>query len=107
MFERKLAPRSGFVITAVDNLTVVLDTTITDDLMLEGIARELIRSIQLERMDQKMDITDRIVVDLKTADAKTYAAANAHQPRIMREVLATEMHITEGKGENEIHIRLA
>lgn len=107
LFERKLAPRSGFVITAVDNLTVVLDTTITDDLMLEGIARELIRSIQLERMDQKMDITDRIVVDLKTADAKTYAAANAHQPRIMREVLATEMHITEGKGENEIHIRLA
>lgn len=107
LFERKLAPRAGFVITTTDDLTVVLDTTITDDLMLEGIARELIRSIQVERMNQKMDITDRIVVDLKTADAKTYTAASAHQPRIMREVLATEMHIVEGKGENEIHIRLA
>ena len=58
-------------------------------------------------MNQKLDITNRIVVDLKTADNKTYAAACAHQPRIMREVLATEMHITEGKGENEIHIRMA
>ncbi len=107
LFERKLAPRSGFVITSVNDVTVVLDTQITDDLMLEGIARELIRSIQLERMNQKLNITDRIVVDLKTADKKLYAAACAHQPRIMKEVLATEMHVVEGKGENEIHIRLA
>ncbi len=107
LFERKLAPRSGFVITTANDVTVVLDTQITDDLMLEGIARELIRSIQLERMNQKMNITDRIVVELKTGDKKMYAAACAHQPRIMREVLATEMHITEGKGKNEIHIRLA
>ncbi|MBS7401243.1 MAG: isoleucine--tRNA ligase [Eubacteriales bacterium] len=107
LFERKLAPRSGFVITTENDVTVVLDTQITDDLMLEGIARELIRSIQLERMNQKMEITDRIVVELKTGDNKTYAAACAHQPRIMREVLATEMHITQGKGKNEIHIRLA
>lgn len=107
LFERKLAPRSGFVITTANDVTVVLDTQITDDLMLEGIARELIRSIQLERMNQKMNITDRIIVELKTGDKKMYAAACAHQPRIMREVLATEMHITEGKGKNEIHIRLA
>ncbi len=107
LFERKLAPRSGFVITTENDVTVVLDTQITDDLMLEGIARELIRGIQLERMNQKMEITDRIIIDFKAGDAKTYAAACAHQPRIMREVLATEMHITEGKGKNEIHIRLA
>lgn len=107
LFERKLAPRDGFVITSSEDVTVVLDTVITDDLMLEGIARELIRSIQLERMNQNLNITDRIVLELKTADEKTYAAAHAHQPRIMREVLATEMHIIEGNGENEIHIRLA
>ncbi len=107
LFERKLAPRDGFVITTSEDVTVVLDTVITDDLMLEGIARELIRSIQLERMNQNLNITDRIVLELKTADEKTYAAAHAHQPRIMREVLATEMHIAEGNGENEIHIRLA
>ena len=107
LFERKLAPRDGFVITTSEDVTVVLDTVITDDLMLEGIARELIRSIQLERMNQNLNITDRIILDLKTADEKIYTAANAHQPRIMREVLATEMHISQGSGENEIHIRLA
>jgi len=107
LFERKLAPREGFVITSTDEITVVLDTVITDDLMLEGIARELIRSIQIERMNKKLNITDRIVLEIKTADDKMYAAANAHQPRIMREVLATQMHITKGTGENEILIRLA
>ena len=107
LFERKLAPREGFVITTSDDVTVVLDTTITDDLMLEGVARELIRSIQLERMNQKLNITDRIILEIKTSDDKMYTAAHAHQPRIMREVLATEMHITKGTGENEILIRLA
>ena len=107
LFERKLAPREGFVITATEEVTVVLDTTITDDLMLEGIARELIRSIQIERMNKKLNITDRIVLEIKTADEKVYAAANAHQPRIMKEVLATEMHVTKGTGENEILICLA
>ena len=107
LFERKLASREGFVITASDDVTVVLDTIITDDLMLEGIARELIRSIQIERMNQKLNITDRIVLEIKTADEKLYTAANAHQPRIMREVLATEMRVTKGTGENEILVRLA
>ena len=107
LFDRKLAPRDGFVITSEDDITVVLDTTITDELMLEGIARELIRSIQLERMNQKLDITDRIILEIKTADEKMYTAAHAHQPRIMREVLATDMKITKGTGENEILVRLA
>ena len=107
LFERKLAPREGFVITATEDVTVVLDNTITDDLMLEGIARELIRSVQIERMNKKLNITDRIVLEIKTADEKVYAAANAHQPRIMKEVLATEMHVTKGTGENEILICLA
>ena len=107
LFERKLAPKTGFVIVTSGETTVVLDTNITDDLMLEGIARELIRSIQLERINQKLNLEDRIKLTLKTADSKTYTAACAHRPRIMQEVLAVEMNISEGSQQNEIFIELA
>lgn len=107
LFERKLAPKAGFVITTDQGITVVLDTTITPDLLQEGIARELIRSIQVERANQKFNIQDRIILTLKTADEKTLAAATKHKAKIMQEVLAVEMEITEGKGQNEIHIKLA
>lgn len=107
LFEKKLAPKDGYVIAVSQDTTVVLDTTITDDLLLEGIARELIRSIQVERANQKFNIQDRIVLTIKAADEKTFTAAKAHQPRIMQEVLAVEMDVVEGKGQNEILIKLA
>lgn len=107
LFERKLAPKTGFVITTQAETTVVLDNVITDDLMLEGIARELIRSIQLERANQKLNLQDRITLTIKTADEQTYMAATAHQPKIMQEVLATTMQIEKGTKKNEILIKLA
>lgn len=107
LFERKLAPKDGFVIVTSGATTVVLDTIITDDLMLEGIARELIRSIQLERANQKLDLQDRIKLTITTADEKTFTAANAYKPRIMQEVLAVEVLIEKGNGENEILVKLA
>ncbi len=62
----------GWSVTNEGTLTVALDLTITDDLRLEGIARELIRSIQTLRKDSGFDITDRINVVLpETEDNRT------------------------------------
>lgn len=107
LFERKLAPKEGFVIASSGATTVVLDTTITDDLMLEGIAREMIRTIQIERANLKLDLQDRIKITIKTADEQTFTAINAHKPRIMQEVLATDVQIEKGKNKNEILVQLA
>ena len=49
-------------------LTVALDLTITEDLRLEGVARELIRSIQTLRKDSGFEITDRIHVTLPDSE---------------------------------------
>ena len=62
----------GWSVANEGTLTVALDLTITDDLRLEGIARELIRSIQTLRKDSGFDITDRINVVLPdTEDNRT------------------------------------
>ena len=54
----------GWSVANEGTLTVALDLTITEDLRLEGVARELIRSIQTLRKDSGFDITDRINVTL-------------------------------------------
>ena len=52
----------GWSVANEGTLTVALDLTITEELRLEGVARELIRSIQTLRKDSGLDITDRINV---------------------------------------------
>ena len=54
----------GWSVANEGTLTVALDLTITEDLRLEGVARELIRSIQTLRKDSGFDITDRICVTI-------------------------------------------
>ena len=58
----------GWSVANEGTLTVALDLTITEDLRLEGNARELIRSIQTLRKDSGFDITDRINVTLPETD---------------------------------------
>ncbi|MBP5394164.1 MAG: isoleucine--tRNA ligase [Bacteroidaceae bacterium] len=58
----------GWSVTNEGTLTVALDLTITEDLRLEGVARELIRSIQTLRKDSGFDITDRINVTIPESD---------------------------------------
>ena len=65
-------------------MTVALDITITPELRLEGVARELVRSIQQMRKDTGLEITDRIKVTIpknedNEACVKTYGEYIASQ----------------------------
>ena len=58
----------GWSVANEGTLTVALDLTITEALRLEGVARELIRSIQTLRKESGFEITDRILVTLPETD---------------------------------------
>ena len=42
------------------SLTVGFDTTVTEELLQEGIARDIVRSVQNLRKDSGFDVSDRI-----------------------------------------------
>lgn len=56
------AEKDGFVSSGDDNLTVVLDTNLTDALIEEGFVREIISKIQTMRKEANFNVTDRIRV---------------------------------------------
>lgn len=54
----------GWQVAQDGNITVALDTAISDELRNEGLARELVNRIQNIRKDRDFNVTDRIVVEL-------------------------------------------
>ena len=80
----------GWSVANEGTLTVALDLTITEDLRLEGIARELIRSIQTLRKESGFDITDRINVTLPENDDNR-TCLNKFNDYIASQVLANEI----------------
>ena len=66
---------------------VVLDTNVTDDLALEGLARELVHQVQQMRKEAGLEIADRIILYYEGDDRLTQLL-RAHGETILREVLA-------------------
>lgn len=80
----------GWSVANAGTLTVALDLTITEALRLEGMAREIIRTIQQMRKDSGFEITDRIIVTLPDND-ETRACLAANRDYVTSQVLAVEV----------------
>ena len=72
-------------------ITVVLDTVLTQELRLEGFSRDFVNRVQKIRKDYNYEVTDRIVIKYMTASNKLSLALSDHKTYIVRETLAVEM----------------
>jgi len=77
----------GYAVESDGSCTIVLDTTLTDELIREGLARELINKIQNKRKDSGFEVTDRIRITLY-ADGPVAAAVMQFGGYISGETLA-------------------
>lgn len=84
----------GWLVANEGNLTVALDVTITDDLRMEGVARELVNRIQNLRKDSGFEVTDRIDVKLQN-DKQIVTAINTNMSYIKAETLIEELEIID------------
>ena len=87
----------GWLVSNEGNLTVALDVELTDELLNEGMARELINRIQNIRKEIGLEITDRINVAL-SPDSKVEAALAGFADYIKAQVLADNVCIADNDG---------
>ena len=85
-----------------DNVFVILDTTLTDELVSEGLAREFVSKIQQMRKQKDFDMSDRIRIYYKADDAVAKAMED-HGDHIKTETLALELHEREGLTEYDLN----
>ena len=70
---------------------VVLDLDVTPELAREGVARDLVRSVQQVRRDAGLAVGDRIVLTLASDDPAVAEAAREHGAMLARETLAVDV----------------
>ena len=86
MYKRQ-TQAEGFVTEGDNNVTVVMDTRLTPELIEEGFVRELISKIQTMRKEAGFEVMDHIAVSY-TADEKVTGIFNKYGEKIQTEVLA-------------------
>ncbi len=91
----------GWQVTNLGALTVALDITITEDLKLEGISRELVNRIQNMRKDQGFEVTDKIRVQVKDHPYISEALKN-NLSYICAEILADSLELVNELNEGEM-----
>ena len=90
MVEINVKVKEGYYSSSNAKTFVILNTELTQELILEGIARELVRKIQSLRKDADLVITDRIKV-YYDGDTLIDDTIKAHSEFIKNETLAVEL----------------
>ena len=71
-------------------ISIDMDCTLNDELIMEGLAREVINRIQKSRKDSGLNVSDRINLTINASDL-LLDSVKAHENHIKRETLIREL----------------
>ena len=101
-FEITSEDMPGWLVATEGKLTVALDVTVTDELLKEGIARELINRIQNIRKESGFEVTDKIKVQIGRSSLVEGAVAD-FGTYIASQTLAEEVVLSDAPEGEFIH----
>ncbi len=100
MVEVGINAKEGLTVEMENNLFTILDTDISEDLMLEGLSREFISRVQNIRKQIGLEMADRISIEYKSSEV-VIKAVNKHLNYIKTETLCEELKVNaEVSGED-------
>ena len=82
----------GYACAEDSGYLTALDTTLDDDLINEGFARELVRSVQDARKQAGLEVSDRITLGVSGSES-VESAIELHRDYIMSETLAVKWQV--------------
>ena len=91
----------GLSVASGNGQTIALDLSLTDQLINEGIAREVVNRIQNIRKSQGLEVTDKIEINIKNS-VNLEKAINDNLDYVMGETLAIKLYFSENLDEGEI-----
>ncbi len=103
----RLQAKEGWAAAQGKACVVVLSTELTEELLAEGLARELIHAVQTRRKELNLEYTDRIAIGIVTESAEIAAAAKRFMEYIGGETLAVEIGFEPLAGAEPVELKLA
>lgn len=89
----------GMIAANAGHITVALDTALTEDLIIEGLAREIVNKVNTMRREAGFAVSDRIHVKIQTSE-KVKSAFHAHYDYICNEILAVSVDYCHTEGQH-------
>ena len=90
----------GWKVANQGNVTVALDININEELKQEGIARELVNRIQNIRKENGLEVTDKIIIKLKSNNVIDPAVKN-NLDYICNETLCRNLNFVDSMNESD------
>jgi isoleucyl-tRNA synthetase len=103
----RLQAKPGWAAAQGPSAVVVLSTDLTPELIVEGVARELVHAIQNHRKESGCEYTDRITVGIDSADEAIQHAVRDFADYIRGETLAIRLANEAIAGVEPIELNLA
>ena len=94
MVDVRIDAKEGFNVGMENNKFIILNTELTRELILEGLAREVVSKVQNIRKEMDLNIVDRIDIDY-SADDEIIDAINSFKEYIMNETLCVNLNVNE------------
>ncbi|MDA9817405.1 class I tRNA ligase family protein, partial [Flavobacteriaceae bacterium] len=91
----------GLSVASGGGQTIALDLNLNDDLVNEGIAREIVNRVQNIRKNKGLEVTDKIEINIKSS-AKLENAINSNLNYVKGETLAIKLYFSEKLDGGEI-----
>ena len=83
-------PKAGMVVASEGDVLVGIETTLTPELVAEGLARECVSRIQAKRKESNFDVTQRITITFDVLEnAELKSALEKHSDYIQMETLSS------------------
>ncbi|MCZ6464980.1 MAG: class I tRNA ligase family protein, partial [Proteobacteria bacterium] len=100
-YELRVEPRDGVACEALPSgdTIVVLDLDLSDELIQEGVARDVVRVVQQARKEAGLHISDRIRLALELPDAAR-AAVDRFRDYVSEQTLATQLELAPLEGSD-------
>jgi len=92
--------RAGLLAATEGDLTVAVETLLTEELTYEGLAREFVNRVQNMRKEAKFEVTDRIHIWL-TASAPFLQAVERMRDYVSNETLCESLRYNETGGTHQ------
>ena len=92
MIDVRIEAKEGFDVAMNGRDFVILDTTLTEELLLEGMAREVVSKLQNMRKEMDLDIQDHINV-LYSGSEKIKECFTKYENFIKQETLADSLSL--------------
>ncbi|MBR5516575.1 MAG: isoleucine--tRNA ligase, partial [Firmicutes bacterium] len=98
----RISAKEGFAVAMENNIFTILDTTLTQDLIDEGLARELVSKVQQLRKQKDFEMMDNIDIVVE-ADEEVKTAVEKHKEYIMKETLAVSLEYADAADKYDLN----